>query len=235
MFHINFYSRFFNLNTDTFFLKIQRALNPLNKSSSPTETDQSDDEVTELYGFIWITGTLIFLMFVSSTGSNLLSEWLHSDKKHKYEYNFDLLTKSISLFYGYNILFPLAFYLGTSYVVKFPERISLTKLISIFGYTNVLWFPITIINFLIVIFVSNKSHHLILNVLEWVIVLASGLVTGLSNISKVSPIVMKNCLLLNDGNSSASNKLHLVVLGVMAAAHLVFTISVKAIFFGIVV
>ncbi|KAK6203242.1 uncharacterized protein RJT21DRAFT_119391 [Scheffersomyces amazonensis] len=232
MFQINFYRAYFNLDTDTFFLKIQKALNPLSSISAPT--DEDDNQATELYGFIWITGTLIFLMFVSSTGANILSNWLHpTNETTKYEYSFELLTLSMSLFYGYNFLIPLILYLWTSFVLHFPQRISLTKLISIYGYTNVLWFPITAINFLIVILVNNKNHHLILNLLEWIIVAVSGLVTGLSNLSKIGPIINKNALLLYDGNSQAANRLYLIAMGALAFSHIIFTVLVKISFFGI--
>ncbi|CUM46222.1 unnamed protein product [Debaryomyces fabryi] len=231
MFQINFYRKFFELDTITFFEKIKRALNPINKSTSVSDDD--DDEVTELYGFIWITGTLIFLMFVSSTGANILSEWIHSDDK-KYEYSFELLTLSISLFYGYNILVPLILYVSTTWVLKFPHRLSLTKLISVYGYTNILWFPITAINFLIVVFVNNKSHHLVWNFLEWLIVLVSGFVTGLSNLTKLSPIIKKNSLdLTQETVVSQANKLYIVIMVLLAIAHLAFTILVKISFFGI--
>lgn len=235
MFQINFYRTYFDLNTEDFFIKIKNALNPLNRASSLVETEDSDDDATELYGFIWITGTLIFLMFVSSTGSNMLSHWLHStdDKKGKYEYNFDLLTISISLFYGYNLLVPFALYAATSWLLKFPHRLSLTKLISIYGYTNILWVPITVINFLIVLLINNDSHHTILNILEWIIVILSGSITGLSNLSKISPVLQKNALLVHENDPDQSKKLHLSLMILLGIAHLIFTIIVKISFFGI--
>lgn len=236
MFQINFYRTYFDLNTEDFFIKIKNALNPLNKSSSPVESDHEDNDPTELYGFIWITGTLIFLMFVSSTGSNMLSQWLHSsDKTTKYEYNFDLLTISICLFYGYNVIVPFALYAGTSWLLKFPQKLSLTKLISIYGYTNILWAPITVINLLIALLINNNNHHIILNTLEWVIVLLSGLVTGLSNLSKISPVLQRNALLLYENDGEKSKKLHLTLMIMLGIAHLIFSVIVKISFFGIAV
>lgn len=228
---MSFYSRYFDLNTEDFFTKIKQALNPINKSSSPVH--DNEDDVTELYGFFWITGTLIFLMFVSATGSNLLSHWLHLLKKeNKYEYDFDLLTVSISLFYGYNLLVPFLLYAGTSWVLKFPVRLSLTKVISIYGYTNILWLPITVINFLIVILISNEKHHTLLNVLEWIIVLTSGIITGLSNLSKISPVLERNSMLIHE-DLDQSKKLHMILLALLGVAHLGFTVAVKVCFFGI--
>lgn len=232
MFQINFYRKFFELDTNTFFEKIKRALNPINKSTSVSE-DENDDEVTELYGFIWITGTLIFLMFVSSTGANILSEWLHSDER-KYEYSFELLTLSISLFYGYNVLVPLILYLVTTWVLKFPHRLSLTKMISVYGYTNILWFPITGINFLIAVFVSSKNHHFVWNFLEWVIVLTSGVVTGCSNLIKLSPIIKKNSLnLTQESTLDTNSNIYTTTMALLAVAHLIFTVLIKISFFGI--
>lgn len=216
------------MNTEDFLVKIKNAINPLNKTSSPVE----DEEVTELYGFIWIIGTLIFFMFVSSTGSNLLSNWLHNSTKKKYEYDFNLLLESMGLFYGYNILVPLILYGVTTYILKFPHKLSLSKVISIYGYTNVLWFPITVINILIVLLISNEKYHTTLNVLEWIIVLISGAVTGLSNISKIGPIIQKNSIALND-TPDQQTKLYRVLIFSLALSHMIFTVIVKICFFGV--
>lgn len=232
MFQLHFYRRFFDLDTETFFNKIQAALNPFNGAET-VDQDLENSEY-ELYGFIWITGTLIFLVFVSSTGSNLLAEWLRPSKKsHKYEYSFDLLTLSLSLFYGYNIIVPALFWSFTTWFLKFPQPTSLIRVISIYGYTNILWVPITVLNFLIVLIVNNKKHHLLLNLLEWLVVTFSGIITGVSNIKKLRPIVEKNCLLLNEGNSDAAQRLLYSVLLALALAHLIFVFLVKFSFFGI--
>ncbi|ODV77963.1 uncharacterized protein CANTADRAFT_26941 [Suhomyces tanzawaensis NRRL Y-17324] len=231
MFQINFYRRFFDLDTETFFQKIQQAANPLNTSFS-NSADEGNDSI-ELYGFIWITGTLIFLMFLSSTGANILSQWLHSDKGLQYEYSFELLTLSISLFYGYNLIVPVLLYLGTRFITKFPEPYTLINVISIFGYTNLLWFPLTVVNFVIVIFINGQTHQSLLNILEWVAVLITGALTGLNNISKVLPLTKKNCMLINEGNPEAANRAVYVILAMLALVHLSFTVLVKITFFGI--
>lgn len=236
MFQINFYRQFFDLDTETFFHKLQRAMNPLDRSFSGESTDENgtDNGPTELYGFIWITGTLIFLMFVSSTGSNIISSWIHSDGKdpsEKYEYKFDLLTLSVSLFYGYNLIVPVGLYAFTSWILKFPHKLPLLELISIYGYTNILWIPITVVNFVIAILVSQK-HNLMLNIIEWTIVVLSGFITGASNLSKLSPIIQRNCLLLAEADNIDSKKLHFILVGILAFLHLCFTVLVKICFFG---
>lgn len=233
MFQIAFYRKYFQLDTSTFVAKVQDALRFF-KAVDILEGAANDTD-NELYGFIWITGTLIILMFISSTGSNLLSAWLHGKTgDDKYRFTFDLLTLSASLFYGYNFLCPLILYLSTTYILKFPQRLSLTQLISIYGYTNVLWFPITLVNFLIVLTVDNSKHHVVLNVIEWFFVLVSGAVTGASNLLKTTLVIKKNCFILAE-NSTAVNasNLHFRIMVVLAVAHFIFTLLVKISFFGI--
>lgn len=229
---MGFYRQFFDINTDEFFGKIRLALNPFNNAS--VVASQDEDDTTELYGFIWITATLIFLLFVSSTGSNLLSHWLHSgDDDAKYEYSFDLLTKSMVLLYGYTVVVPALLYVVTTWVMKFQERLSLTRLVSIYSYANVLWFPITAANFVLVVVVSNKNHHGLLNLLQWVIVALSGAVTGLSIVLKVRPILVKNARALDaEGSSEGAKQYHILAVS-LVLAHAVFTVLVKVLFFGI--
>lgn len=228
MFQMNFYRKYFDLNSDMFFQRIKRAANPFNKSFDDSDTD----ETTELYGFFWITGTLIFFMFLSSTGANLLAHWLHSDDD-VYEYSFDLLTLSITLFYGYNIAVPVILVLTTSFLLKFPQALSITRLMSIYGYTNILWIPITLINILAATFVSQKTHPVLLNLLEWIFVVTSGIITCLSNTLKISPIIKKNCFLVNNNDEATSRKQSYIIIGAIVVAHMLFTVLVKICFFGI--
>lgn len=233
MFQIHFYRQYFDLNTEEFLQKVRTALNPFDRTSFSIE--HNDNEApTELYGPIWITATLIFLMFVSATGSNMLSHWLHPGKEdHKYEYNFDLLTKSITLFYGYNIIVPAAIYGVTTWGLKFPRQISLSKLISIYGYTNVLWFPITLISILVVLFISNEKHHFLLELIEWIFVGLTGVLTGIRNIFNITPVIMANAMILYDNDASKANKLTMAFNLTLGTVHLLFAVLVKASYFGI--
>lgn len=229
---MTYYRQFFDLNTEDFFGKIVLALNPFNNAS--VVAGQDNDDTTELYGFIWITATLIFLMFVSSTGSNLMSDWLHSGKDDaKYEYLFDLLTISMSLFYGYTVIVPVVLYAVTTWVMKFPHPLSLTRLVSVYSYANVMWIPITAANFVLVVFVSNSSHHRLLNLLEWLLVALTGAVTGLSILLKVRLILLKNSLAMDADGSTEGNKKYKVLVFALAVAHVAFTVLVKILFFGI--
>ena len=58
--------------------------------------------------------------------------------------------------------------------------------------------------------------------MKWVFVGVFGAITGFSNLNKISPIVKKNCLILNE-----SGKLYYIILGLLAVVHLSFTVVVK--------
>jgi hypothetical protein len=226
LFQISFYRQYFDLDSDIFFNKVQKSMNPISN-------EFNNEESNELYGFIWITGTLILFMFVSSTGSNILSAWIHSTTGSKYNYNFDLIFSAIWLFYGYNIIVPLLLTLSTSYWLKFPQSLSLTKIISIYGYTNILWIPITLLNLIVVVFINNEKHGVGLNIIEWLIVATSGVVTGLSNVKKISPDLKENCLLLHNNDPLKANRLFMGIVVALSIAHTLFSVIVKITFFGI--
>lgn len=232
MFQIGFYRQFFDINTEEFWGKIKLALNPFNNESAVSGEDA--DATTELYGYIWITATLIFLMFVSSTGSNIVSHWLHSGQDDAaYEYSFLLLISSVLAFYGYTLVVPFLLFAITTWAMKFEHPLSLIRLISIYSYANVLWFPITFVNFVLVVFVSSSLHHTLLNALQWAIVLTSGGISGLSVILKVRPIIVHNTVGLNaENNIEGLNRQKWVLLSLMSV-HLAFTLLVKVLFFGI--
>lgn len=231
MFQVDFYRSYFDLDTDTFFKKIKTAMNPF---ATQGNIDGLNGAPTfELYGFIWITSSLVLLMFISSTGATLLAQWLYSSKE-KYEYDFSQLTFSVAVFYGYNIIVPGVLFAITTWLLKFPHRLSLPTVISIYGYTNVLWFPITIINVIVAVIINKNKHRVFLNVVEWIIVLVSGLITGFSNLRQLSPILLRNCLSIKDVKPEVNpRRLHIIILSSLALIHLVFSVIVKISCFGV--
>ncbi|GEQ68992.1 hypothetical protein JCM33374_g2662 [Metschnikowia sp. JCM 33374] len=231
---VSFYTRFFDINTEDFIGKIVLALNPFNHAS--VASTQTDDGPTELYGFLWINATLVFLMFVSATGSNLLAQWLHgTDDAPKYEYNFQLLTLSITIFYGYTVIVPALLYVVTTWFMHFSPRLSLTRLVSIYSYANVLWIPTTAANVVLAVFVSKAKHHFVLNILQWVLVAVSASLSGLSIVLKVRPIILQNVVSepgTEDANAPKRNN-HQALLLAIVVAHLAFAVVIKFSFFGI--
>ncbi|OBA23047.1 Yip1-domain-containing protein [Metschnikowia bicuspidata var. bicuspidata NRRL YB-4993] len=229
---VSFYSRFFDISTEEFLGKIVLAMNPFNNAS--VVLTQAEDGPTELYGFLWINATVVVLMFVSATGSNLLAEWLHASKDtEKYNYNFQLLTLSISVFYGYTALVPTALYVITRWALTFPHCLPLTRLVSIYSYANVLWIPTTAANMILAVFISKSTHHVILNVAQWALVAASALLSGLSIALKVRPILIHGISESGRAEENTVQNQHRFLLISLVLAHLAFAVVIKFLFFGI--
>lgn len=234
IFHISFYSRFFDLNTEDFFSNLRSNLHPANRAAA--ERDAEEDTTTELYGAIWVTATLVFAMFVSSTASNIVSHWEYADLEDpKYEYQFDLLTSSMFLFYGYIIIVPFAIFGLTRWKSNSTgvSRFSVTKLISIYGYSNMLWFPITIVNFVLMVLINNKKNKVLLNSLEWAVVMATGVITTHGLFIRVKPILLKELAPQAEADSEEARKIRKGILLPLGAVHLGFAALVKISFFGL--
>lgn len=215
----------FDINTDEFFSKILQALNPLNRSS--VAVTQNDDDPTELYGFIWINATIVFCMFVSATGSNLLADWLHkSTEDTRYEYDFHLLTKSISLFYGYALGMPAVLYGVTTWFMAFEERLSFTRLVSIYSYSALFWVPATAANIILAVFVSSEKHRLLLTILLWALVAVSAALTSISILVKMRPIILRNL--------AVDQKRQRAVLAGVLLSNVAFAVAVNVLFFHII-
>lgn len=216
LFSINHYRRYFNINTTDFFVNAVRSINVVQKF------DDQEEEIGDLYGPIWVTATVIFILFFSNTSSNLLKSWLIGGDD-KYQYNFSLLTGAISLLYGYTILIPLIFYIISVYYFKLTKFLTLSKVVSIYGYANSVWIPAAIFGILRGLLVNHKVFN---EILKWVIVLIGGIVSGVSIGLKVYPVLKNSSIIV--GNE----KLSFGLSGALVIAHLGFIIAIKVLFFG---
>lgn len=216
LFSINHYRRYFNINTTDFFVNAVRSINVVQKF------DDQEEEIGDLYGPIWVTATVIFILFFSNTSSNLLKSWLIGGDD-KYQYNFSLLTGAISLLYGYTILIPLIFYIISVYYFKLTKFLTLSKVVSIYGYANSVWIPAAIFGILRGLLVNHRVFN---EILKWVIVLIGGIVSGVSIGLKVYPVLKNSSIIV--GNE----KLSFGLSGALVIAHLGFIIAIKVLFFG---
>lgn len=231
---MSFYSRFFDINTEDFLAHVRSNIRPASKEAA--EFDSGDNSPAELYGAIWITATLVFSMFVSSTASNLVSHWEFSDNEDpKYEYSFDLLTGSLILFYGYMTVASFAIFGLTRYKSSSTtaSRISIVKLVSIYGYSNLLWFPLTGINFLLMVFINPKKNRVVLNALQWATVMITGIISAHGLFIRVKPIVAKELLPQSEPSTEDESRIRKSVLIPLLLVHLGFAALVKISFFGL--
>jgi hypothetical protein len=215
IFSINHYKRYFNINTSEFIQNFINSLNVLKKV-------ENEEELGDMYGPVWVSATVIFTLFFSNTSSNLLVSWF-SGVEEKYQYDFRLLTGAISIVYAYTFLIPIVFYGISVFYFKLTGFLTLSKIISIYGYANSAWLPAALLSILRGLLVN---HHILSNILKWVSVLAGGLISAAAIFAKVYPN-LKNSTLAQD-----NEKLSAILIGALALAHLGFIIAVKVLFFG---
>lgn len=212
---LNHYRRYFNLSTSDFFKNCVQSVNVLGKIDEV-------EEIGDMYGPIWVTATVIFILFFSNTCSGLLVSWLQGGDS-SYKYNFDLLTGAISLLYGYTFVIPAVYFFLTVWYLKMSGLFPLSKLISIYGYANAAWVPSAILSiargFLV-------NHSILSNTLKWISVLFGGIISGASILVKVYPVTKNSCIVMGKEN------LPMFLCGALLVAHVGLIIAVKVSFFG---
>ncbi|KAH3667802.1 hypothetical protein WICMUC_005202 [Wickerhamomyces mucosus] len=205
--------RYFNITSDEFFSNIFSSINVLSKVELETAQETGD-----LYGPIWVTATVIFILFFSNTGAHKLNNWL-SGSDESYEYDFALFTGAISLLYGYTVVIPIFLYVVSVFYFKLIGFLSLTKIVSIYGYANSVWAPAAIL----AMFRGFFSNGFISSVILWAAVLIGGGISGAAILSKLYPIIR------NAAVASDNGKLKTIYLVVLILAHIGFTIGVRSI------
>ncbi|ODQ80310.1 hypothetical protein BABINDRAFT_171260 [Babjeviella inositovora NRRL Y-12698] len=219
-FSINYYRQYFDIDSNEFLAKCMHAMIPFTRIFGGNE---AVDTTGELYGAIWCTATIIVLLFLSNTGSNMLTNWVkHSDIK--YQYDFALLTKSISLLYGYILVVPIVAYSLARWYFKFPQSLTLVQYVSIYGYSNIPWIPASVLG-LVGGLLGN--HSFLSSLLRWICIGIGGVLSLLNIVLGIYPNVKKNFAELG------KEKVALVELAVLSVVHVGFTIAVKISFFGV--
>lgn len=218
LFSLNYYRQFFDLNTNQFFSNCLKTLNPL----SVPDIDEFS-KIGDLYGSVWITASLIFLLFFCNSFASLLSGWFLGIDLNSLNINyFKMIVSSINLLYAYTILIPLFLYLVLKYYFKVLILVPLTKLISIYSYANLLWVPAVLLSIFRGLLVNLYTLD---TVLKWVCILFGAILSGTSIIYKLN--FYFNSIFGNEEKKSAY-----IVLALLALCHLGFSIGVKVCFFG---
>lgn len=216
-FSLNYYRRYFDLNTSSFFGNCWRSVNPAYKMSS-----QEFQQVGDMYGAIWITATLIFLLFFC----NSFAELLAGDSDKQGVNYFKLLLSSINLLYGYTFIVPIVLWLILRFYFQIVNLIPLTKLISIYGYSGIMWIPAALLS----IFRGLLSSHPFLDgCLKWTCILLGMILSGISIFTKINQYLN----IIFAGEDPHARKSHvLLLLGALGLAHFGYSIGVKVCFFG---
>ncbi|CDP00144.1 unnamed protein product [Coffea canephora] len=152
-FSISSYTQYFNVDTDI-------VLNRILSSFYPSSGDffSKIDANPDLYGLIWISTTLIFV--IASLG-NCATYLMHKRTDSTTAWSFDVSYVNVATFaiYGYALLVPLGFYFLLQYM---GSNASLVRFWCLWGYSL---FIFILSSFLLII--PNEF-------LRWVVILLSG-------------------------------------------------------------
>ncbi|KAH3668983.1 hypothetical protein OGAPHI_002738 [Ogataea philodendri] len=216
LFSLNYYRKYFDLETKDFFKNCLRSLNPL--MSVPEEEFR---EVGDLYGSVWITATLVYLLFFCNSFAELISEWFLGNNNLGINY-FKMIITSINLLYGYIVVIPALLYVILRFYFKVVMLIPLTKLVSIYSYSNIMWIPAAFLSIFRGLLIN---HHVLDTALKWTCIGIGCLLSGLS-------IAVKLSQYFGTIFGQEEKKQSTVVLGLLVLAHLGFSLAVKLCFFG---
>lgn len=153
VFNIASYTQYFNVDTDV-------VVNRLISSLHPVDGDffNKIDANPDLYGLIWISTTLVFL--IASLGN--LATYLtykQSDNSDAWTFDVGYVSLAASTVYGYAIVVPVAFYFLLQYL---GSNASLVRFWCMWGYSL---FLLVLSSFLLVVPVEF---------LRWLIIVLTG-------------------------------------------------------------
>ncbi|KAF8688675.1 Yip1 domain family protein, partial [Rhizoctonia solani] len=143
---IDYYQKWFDVDTVTVLARITHTMNPFSADPSPFTgppasqppfafLPSSTDSKPDLYGPFWTLTTVIFALYVFSSFAASITSYLSAKP---FEYDFALLSIGVSLVYAYGFGTPFAVwgalrYLGTEW--------SIVEGIAVWGYAMAVWIP----------------------------------------------------------------------------------------------
>ncbi|KAK8334290.1 hypothetical protein V6Z12_A10G260100 [Gossypium hirsutum] len=153
VFNISSYTQYFNVDTDV-------VINRLISSFHPTAGDffNKIEANPDLYGLIWITTTLVFMLSCFGNFATYLMQ-KHTDGTTTWSFDVGYVNVAASGIYGYAIVVPMAFYFLLQYL---GSNASLIRFWCMWGYSLSIFVPTA---FLLLIPVE---------LLRWIIILITG-------------------------------------------------------------
>ncbi|KAF6161135.1 hypothetical protein GIB67_007776 [Kingdonia uniflora] len=153
VFNISSYIQYFNVDTDIVLDRIKYSLYPING-----DFFRKIDANPDLYGLIWISTTLVFVIAALGNCATYLMD-RHTDKKTTWSFDVNYVNVAAVAVYGYALLVPTAFSFMLQYL---GSNSSLVRFWCMWGYSL---FIFILSSFLLVIPVEF---------LRWLIILIAG-------------------------------------------------------------
>ncbi|KAF7816392.1 protein YIPF1-like protein isoform X1 [Senna tora] len=153
VFSISSYTQYFNVDTD---LVLNRLISSMNPAAGDffTKIDANPD----LYGLIWISTTLVFVLAALGNLATYLMQ-KRTDKSTSWSFDVSYVNAAACSIYGYAIVVPLAYYFLLHYL---GATSSLIRFWCMWGYSLAIFIPTS---FLLLIPVEA---------LRWIIILLVG-------------------------------------------------------------
>ena len=220
-FSVDYYRPYFDVSSATVMKRMKGGMSPHKADLFSGSVDAPAD----LYGAIWISLTLVFLIAATS---NLNGYFAHSSLKEPWERDYTLLTFASTMVLVYTFVIPLLLWAASLYAGVNP-RPSLTKMIGVYGYT-----------------MTNFIAASILCVIpsapvQWVVVILAGALSGIVLVRNLWTLFGESYGALGqDTEAQASleaastpsrSKSTFLLVCAAAATHAVFSLLLKLFFF----
>ncbi|KAI0828444.1 Yip1-domain-containing protein [Hypoxylon sp. FL0890] len=131
---LSFYSQFFDVDTSSVLARCWAALYPRANFLDVLEGNP------DLYGPFWIATTVVLILFLGGT----ISQYLASEGKGPFAYDFKLLSGAAGLIYGYTLVIPVVLFGALRYFGS--ESANLLECWALYGYANLIWVPVALIS-----------------------------------------------------------------------------------------
>lgn len=140
-YQIKYYQRFFDVTTESMLIRLLKAMFPFQFGGLTGGRFYAEEGMKpDLYGPIWITTTLIFLLAAAGNYANYL-QFIAQDTKPKWTCDYQKVTMAASVFYFWISLFPTAVW---CFMQRYGEQKGLVEVISIFGYSLITLLPVCV-------------------------------------------------------------------------------------------
>lgn len=202
---VSFLQQYFDVNTDNVLMRSWASI--FSRKNFFELVDNSPD----FYGPFWITSTVVFALFFSSTIAGYVAS-LQSNRE--FHYDFTRLTAASSMMYLYLILAPSLLWL----ILRFTNCASnLAMCFCLYGYANTIWIPVAIASIAPFDLLSLNALSSFVRWLAVIIGFAVSLVFLCRNLWTV----------VNESENKSSR----LALAFVAAVHAGFSIAFKLVFF----
>ncbi|XP_027915850.1 protein YIPF1 homolog [Vigna unguiculata] len=157
IFSVSSYTQYFNVDTDIVVNRLMSSLNPVSGDFF-SKIDANPD----LYGLIWISTTLVFVLALLGNIATYLTQ-KHVDNTTSWSFDVSFVNTAAWSIYGYVIVVPLAYYFFLQYM---GSNANLIRFWCMWGYS-------------LTIFIMSSFLLLVpVGILRWIIIILTGVASA---------------------------------------------------------